>query len=203
MITSNIVYVVWSDIMLYHSSPSSIVFISMEIVVSELLVYFLNFTSHYGQFWHKWRNSFDVMAFGTSLIRVKYFNEERVLRELEEVAVDSVMGMRNATQYVRLAIFSSRSLFLVTDSCLVAHSKFFLRNLPNLVLACQSFRFHALVSSTSLPAGQVSLLHIASPDIPVSYDPKESNHQTTQLLKPELTLKALRGGKWKSITPIN
>ncbi|KAI9921209.1 hypothetical protein PsorP6_002105 [Peronosclerospora sorghi] len=40
-------------------------------------------------------------------------------------------------------------------------------------------------------AGQVSLLRTASPDIPVSYDPKESHPQAIQLLTPELTLKAL------------
>lgn len=40
-------------------------------------------------------------------------------------------------------------------------------------------------------AGQVSLLRNASPDIPVSYDPKETRPQATQLLTPELTLKAL------------
>ncbi|ETN13368.1 hypothetical protein PPTG_08219 [Phytophthora nicotianae INRA-310] len=40
-------------------------------------------------------------------------------------------------------------------------------------------------------AGQVSLLRNASPDIPLSYDPKEPRPQATQLLTPELTLKAL------------
>ncbi|KAK1944937.1 hypothetical protein P3T76_003470 [Phytophthora citrophthora] len=40
-------------------------------------------------------------------------------------------------------------------------------------------------------AGQVSLLRNASPDIPLSYDPKESRPQASQLLAPELTLKAL------------
>ncbi|KAE8892741.1 hypothetical protein PF005_g17441 [Phytophthora fragariae] len=40
-------------------------------------------------------------------------------------------------------------------------------------------------------AGQVSLLRNASPDIPVSYDPKETRPQAAQLLTPELTLKAL------------
>ncbi|KAG2791044.1 hypothetical protein PC129_g7000 [Phytophthora cactorum] len=40
-------------------------------------------------------------------------------------------------------------------------------------------------------AGQVSLLRNASPDIPLSYDPKEQRPQATQLLTPELTLKAL------------
>ncbi|RLN47619.1 hypothetical protein BBJ29_005627 [Phytophthora kernoviae] len=44
----------------------------------------------------------------------------------------------------------------------------------------------------SLPyAGQVSLLRNASPDIPLSYDPKETHPQASQLLTPELTLKAL------------
>ncbi|KAG7382101.1 hypothetical protein PHYPSEUDO_005315 [Phytophthora pseudosyringae] len=44
----------------------------------------------------------------------------------------------------------------------------------------------------SLPyAGQVSLLRNASPDIPVSYDPKGPRPQAMQLLTPELTLKAL------------
>lgn len=40
-------------------------------------------------------------------------------------------------------------------------------------------------------AGQVSLLRNASPDIPLSYDPNEPRPQATQLLTPELTLKAL------------
>jgi hypothetical protein len=44
----------------------------------------------------------------------------------------------------------------------------------------------------SLPyAGQVSLLRNASPDMPLSYDPKEPRPQATQLLTPELTLNAL------------
>jgi hypothetical protein len=41
-----------------------------------------------------------------SLVSVAmYFNEEGVLGELEEVATDSVLALRNAVQYVRLAIF--------------------------------------------------------------------------------------------------
>ncbi|OWZ22579.1 hypothetical protein PHMEG_0002693 [Phytophthora megakarya] len=40
-------------------------------------------------------------------------------------------------------------------------------------------------------AGQVSLLRNASPDMPLSYDPKESRPEASQLLTPELTLKAL------------
>uniref|UniRef100_A0AAV1SZ06 MYND-type domain-containing protein n=1 Tax=Peronospora matthiolae TaxID=2874970 RepID=A0AAV1SZ06_9STRA len=44
----------------------------------------------------------------------------------------------------------------------------------------------------SLPSvGQVSLLRNASPDIPQSYDLKETRPQATQLLTPELTLCAL------------
>uniref|UniRef100_M4B6U4 Uncharacterized protein n=1 Tax=Hyaloperonospora arabidopsidis (strain Emoy2) TaxID=559515 RepID=M4B6U4_HYAAE len=41
-----------------------------------------------------------------SLVSVAmYFNEEGVLGELEEVAADSVLALRNAVQYLRLAIF--------------------------------------------------------------------------------------------------
>jgi hypothetical protein len=40
-------------------------------------------------------------------------------------------------------------------------------------------------------AGQVSMLRNASPDIPVEYDPKEPKPKATQLLTPELSLKAL------------
>ncbi|TDH64897.1 uncharacterized protein CCR75_000649 [Bremia lactucae] len=36
---------------------------------------------------------------------VEYFNQEGVLGELEEVAADSVLALRNAVQYVRLALF--------------------------------------------------------------------------------------------------
>ncbi|CEG44802.1 hypothetical protein F443_04207 [Plasmopara halstedii] len=44
----------------------------------------------------------------------------------------------------------------------------------------------------SLPyAGQLSILRNASPDIPLSYDPKESRPEATQLLTPELTIRAL------------
>lgn len=34
-----------------------------------------------------------------------YFNEEGVIGELEEVATDAVLTLRNAVQYIRLAIF--------------------------------------------------------------------------------------------------
>ncbi|KUF75772.1 hypothetical protein AM587_10015900 [Phytophthora nicotianae] len=59
------------------------------------------------RFWHKWCNVFDVVALVMSLVSVAmYFNEgEGVLGELEEVAADSVLALRNAVQYVRLAIF--------------------------------------------------------------------------------------------------
>lgn len=41
-----------------------------------------------------------------SLVSVAmYFNEEGVLGELEEVATDSILALRNAVQYIRLAIF--------------------------------------------------------------------------------------------------
>lgn len=52
----------------------------------------------------------------------------------------------------------------------------------------------------SLPySGQVSLLRNASPDIPVSYDPQERHPQASQLLTPELTLKALLEENGKSL----
>jgi hypothetical protein len=41
-----------------------------------------------------------------SLVSVAmYFNEEGVIGELEEVATDAVLTLRNAVQYIRLAIF--------------------------------------------------------------------------------------------------
>lgn len=41
-----------------------------------------------------------------SLVSVAmYFNEEGVIGELEEVATDAILMLRNAVQYIRLAIF--------------------------------------------------------------------------------------------------
>ncbi|UIZ26922.1 hypothetical protein KXD40_001885 [Peronospora effusa] len=135
MIASSLVCVVWNsktvDRMTKHDeclllfillSPSSMVFISLEIIVSTLLVLevllrMMAFKRHRGtyllfvigslqRFWHKWCNIFDVVALVMSLVSVAmYFNEEGVLGELEEVAADSVLALRNAVQYARLAIF--------------------------------------------------------------------------------------------------
>ncbi|RLN79096.1 hypothetical protein BBJ28_00022234 [Nothophytophthora sp. Chile5] len=50
-----------------------------------------------------------------SLVSVAmYFNEEGVLGELEEVATDSVLALRNAVQYIRLAIFLKYDQTLLT-----------------------------------------------------------------------------------------
>lgn len=47
-----------------------------------------------------------VIVVVLSLVSVAmYFNEEGVLGELEEVATDAVLTLRNAVQYIRLAIF--------------------------------------------------------------------------------------------------
>ncbi|KAI9906998.1 hypothetical protein PsorP6_004036 [Peronosclerospora sorghi] len=100
MIASSIVCVVWTGTNGWKI-PSSIVFISLEIVVSALLVFeiLLRMMAFKKRFWHKWCNIFDVMALVMSLVSlVIYFNEESVLGELEEVAADSVMALRNAVQ---------------------------------------------------------------------------------------------------------
>ncbi|EEY66006.1 uncharacterized protein PITG_03544 [Phytophthora infestans T30-4] len=108
MIASSIVCVAWTG-MNDWKIPSSVVFISLEITVSALLVFevLLRMMAFKKRFWHKWCNIFDVVALVMSLVSVAmYFNEgEGVLGELEEVAADSVLALRNAVQYVRLAIF--------------------------------------------------------------------------------------------------
>ncbi|ETI49053.1 hypothetical protein, variant 2 [Phytophthora nicotianae CJ01A1] len=135
MIASSVVCVAWTG-MNNWKIPSSVVFISLEITVSALLVFEVllrmmafkrvsdgavtsgRFWKQWGltqrvvcckwqRFWHKWCNVFDVVALVMSLVSVAmYFNEgEGVLGELEEVAADSVLALRNAVQYVRLAIF--------------------------------------------------------------------------------------------------
>ncbi|CAI5728814.1 unnamed protein product [Peronospora destructor] len=107
MIVSSIVCVVWTGINEWKI-PSSMVFISLEIIVSTLLVFevLLRMMAFKRRFWHKWCNIFDVVALVMSLVSVAmYFNEEGVLGELEEVAADSVLALRNAVQYARLAIF--------------------------------------------------------------------------------------------------
>ncbi|KAF4317626.1 hypothetical protein BBO99_00002590 [Phytophthora kernoviae] len=107
MIASSIVCVVWTGMNNWRI-PSSVVFISLEITVSVLLVFevLLRMVAFKRRFWHKWCNIFDVVALAMSLVSVfMYFNEEGVLGELEEVATDSVLALRNAVQYVRLAIF--------------------------------------------------------------------------------------------------
>ncbi|RLN87643.1 hypothetical protein BBJ28_00001117 [Nothophytophthora sp. Chile5] len=149
MIVSSIVCVIWTGVN-HWRIPSSVVFISLEITVSALLVFevllrMMAFkrvrllhtrslllsrpspNNLHGvltlsqRFWSKWCNIFDVIALGQwpldllalpannammSLVSVAmYFNEEGVLGELEEVATDSVLALRNAVQYIRLAIF--------------------------------------------------------------------------------------------------
>ncbi|OWZ20354.1 WSC domain-containing hypothetical protein [Phytophthora megakarya] len=107
MIVSSLVCVVWTG-MNDWKIPSSVLFISLEITVSALLVFevFLRMMAYKKRFWHKWCNIFDIVALVMSLVSVAmYFNEEGVLGELEEVATDSVLMLRNAVQYVRLAIF--------------------------------------------------------------------------------------------------
>ncbi|ETI49057.1 hypothetical protein, variant 6 [Phytophthora nicotianae CJ01A1] len=108
MIASSVVCVAWTG-MNNWKIPSSVVFISLEITVSALLVFevLLRMMAFKRRFWHKWCNVFDVVALVMSLVSVAmYFNEgEGVLGELEEVAADSVLALRNAVQYVRLAIF--------------------------------------------------------------------------------------------------
>ncbi|CAI5704652.1 unnamed protein product [Peronospora effusa] len=107
MIASSLVCVVWTGINDWKI-PSSMVFISLEIIVSTLLVLevLLRMMAFKRRFWHKWCNIFDVVALVMSLVSVAmYFNEEGVLGELEEVAADSVLALRNAVQYARLAIF--------------------------------------------------------------------------------------------------
>ncbi|KAG6977186.1 hypothetical protein JG688_00000624 [Phytophthora aleatoria] len=108
MIASSVVCVAWTG-MNNWKIPSSVVFISLEITVSALLVFevLLRMMAFKRRFWHKWCNIFDIVALVMSLVSVAmYFNEgEGVLGELEEVAADSVLALRNAVQYVRLAIF--------------------------------------------------------------------------------------------------
>ncbi|KAH7479273.1 hypothetical protein PRIC1_009179 [Phytophthora ramorum] len=107
MVASSLVCVVWTG-MNNWKIPSSVVFISLEITVSALLVFevLLRMMAFKRRFWHKWCNIFDIIALAMSLVSVAmYFNEEGVLGELEEVATDSVLALRNAVQYVRLAIF--------------------------------------------------------------------------------------------------
>ncbi|KAE8910859.1 hypothetical protein PF005_g16644 [Phytophthora fragariae] len=107
MIASSLVCVVWTGMNNWRI-PSSVVFISLEILVSALLVFevLLRMMAFKRRFWHKWCNIFDIVALVMSLVSVAmYFNEEGVLGELEEVATDSVLALRNAVQYVRLAIF--------------------------------------------------------------------------------------------------
>ncbi|POM66144.1 membrane protein [Phytophthora palmivora] len=107
MIASSLVCVVWTG-MNDWKIPSSVLFISLEITVSALLVFevLLRMMAFKKRFWHKWCNIFDIVALVMSLVSVAmYFNEEGVLGELEEVATDSVLMLRNAVQYVRLAIF--------------------------------------------------------------------------------------------------
>lgn len=107
MVASSLVCVVWTGLNNWRI-PSSLVFISLEITVSALLVFevFLRMMAFKRRFWHKWCNIFDIVALVMSLVSVAmYFNEEGVLGELEEVATDSVLALRNAVQYVRLAIF--------------------------------------------------------------------------------------------------
>ncbi|DBA02940.1 TPA: hypothetical protein N0F65_005967 [Lagenidium giganteum] len=89
-------------------SPSSVTFIALEIVVSGLLVLevLLRIVAFKKRFWSRWSNVFDIVALVMSLMSVAlYFNEEGVLGELEEVASDGILALRNSIQYFRLAVF--------------------------------------------------------------------------------------------------
>uniref|UniRef100_K3WPR1 Ion transport domain-containing protein n=1 Tax=Globisporangium ultimum (strain ATCC 200006 / CBS 805.95 / DAOM BR144) TaxID=431595 RepID=K3WPR1_GLOUD len=106
-VVSSILCVVWTGLNRWRI-PSSVLFISLEITVSTLLVFevLLRMMAFKRRFWTKWCNIFDVIALVMSLVSVvMYFNEEGVLGELEEVAADSILALRNAVQYIRLAIF--------------------------------------------------------------------------------------------------
>ncbi|KAL7691247.1 putative voltage-dependent channel domain superfamily [Plasmopara halstedii] len=107
MIAFSVVCVAWTSIN-HWKIPSSMMFISLEITVSTLLVLevLLRMMAFKKRFWQKWCNIFDIVALVMSLVSVAmYFNEEGVLGELEAVAADSVLALRNAVQYVRLALF--------------------------------------------------------------------------------------------------
>ncbi|TMW68841.1 hypothetical protein Poli38472_006309 [Pythium oligandrum] len=106
-VVASLVCVVWTGLNDWKI-PNSVVFISLEIAVSALLVFevALRMMAFRTRFWSKWSNIFDLVALTMSLVSVAmYFNEEGVIGELEEVATDTLLALRNALQYVRLAIF--------------------------------------------------------------------------------------------------
>ncbi|EQC32220.1 hypothetical protein SDRG_09972 [Saprolegnia diclina VS20] len=107
MIATSMACVGWTIANHWHS-PASSLFISLEITLCcmltlEVLIRMLALKRKY---WLKWTNLFDVVATVLSLVSIAlYFRQESVVEELEEVAADFVVLLRNTVQYARLAVF--------------------------------------------------------------------------------------------------
>ncbi|OQS06051.1 hypothetical protein THRCLA_01885 [Thraustotheca clavata] len=107
MIATSIVCVLWTMLNHWHT-PNSSLFISLEIMLCCMLVIevLIRMLALKRKYWLKWSNLFDVMATVLSVVSITlYFKQESVVEELEEVAADFVMLLRNAVQYARLAVF--------------------------------------------------------------------------------------------------
>lgn len=58
------------------------------------------------RFWHRWCNVFDAIVVILSLVSIAiYVKGESMFEELEEVATDCLLAIRNAIQYGRLMVF--------------------------------------------------------------------------------------------------
>ncbi|KAF0689662.1 Aste57867_18899 [Aphanomyces stellatus] len=107
MIASSIACVAWT-VLNHWRTPTSNVFISLEILLCSMLVVevIIRMLALKRKFWTRWSNLFDVAATVLSIVSVAlYFQQEGVVEELEEVAADFMMMFRNANQYMRLAVF--------------------------------------------------------------------------------------------------
>ncbi|OQR94867.1 hypothetical protein ACHHYP_00893 [Achlya hypogyna] len=107
MIATSIICVGWTITNHWHT-PSSDVFISLEIGLCSMLVLevLIRMLALKRKYWLKWSNLFDIVATVLSVVSIAlYFKQESVVEELEEVAADFVMVLRNTMQYARLAVF--------------------------------------------------------------------------------------------------
>ncbi|KAG9403445.1 hypothetical protein AC1031_006085 [Aphanomyces cochlioides] len=117
MIVSSIACVA-STILNHWRTPTSKLFISLEILICSMLVVevLIRMLALKRKFWTRWSNLFDVAATILSIVSVAlYFQQEGVVEELEEVAADFMMMFRNANQYMRLAVFLKNRKLLVSQ----------------------------------------------------------------------------------------
>ncbi|ETW06918.1 hypothetical protein, variant [Aphanomyces invadans] len=117
MIASSVACVAWT-VANHWRTPTSDVFISLEILLCCMLVVevVIRMLALKRKFWTRWTNLFDVTATVLSIVSIAlYFQQQGVVEELEEIAADFMMMLRNANQYMRLAVFLKNRKMLTSQ----------------------------------------------------------------------------------------